>query len=98
MFAYTDKVSFPARCTFPTTWTSCQLTFYFHKFIYFFSIFIHLLKEHYLDGPNDILNLIILAIYEKNSNTTKGNICFMSQEMMVTVHYIYFLLFNFMIH
>lgn len=70
MFAYTDKVSFSARCTFPTTWTSCQLTFYFHKFIYFF--FIHLLKEHYLDGPNDILNLIILAIYEKTRTQLKG--------------------------
>lgn len=63
MSAYTDKVSFPARCTFPTTWTSCQLTFYFYIY------FIDLLKEHYLDGPNDILNLKIIAIYEKTRRT-----------------------------
>lgn len=68
MFAYADKIFFPAVCTIPTTWTN--LTLYFHKYF-----FIHLLKEHNLGGPaciNDILNHIIIAIYEKILTQLKG--------------------------
>lgn len=63
MFAHTDKIFFPAICISQHE-LAANLTLYFHKFNYF-SIFIHLLKEHYLGEPNDILIIILLWQFMK---------------------------------